>query len=278
MRGHGILRMRGLAAGMAGVALVAAPVTAQAATTPWGLGEPAITAAAPADPAVQPLATPLFAGEAAVPAPLAGLAPGGDRGRALDCMAMAIAYEAGNQPLAGQQAVGQVILNRVRAGRFPKSVCGVVFDGAERVTGCQFTFTCDGSIRRRMSDTTMLTARIVASQVLAGAAPDRVGGATNYHADYVLPYWALTGTPVAKIGAHIFYRMPGDGARLTPAMALSMPEPAFALPLPRRAAPRTRKAYARMQLAGRLAMAGGAPVAGGHAMFAPWGLPVAPSP
>jgi len=110
--------------------------------------------------------------------------------------------------------------------RLPKSVCGVVFDGAARVTGCQFTFTCDGSIRRRLSDPTMITARIVAEQVLAGAAPDRVGGATNYHADYVLPYWALTGTPVAKIGAHIFYRMPGDGARLTPAVALSMPEPA----------------------------------------------------
>lgn len=266
-----------ITAAVAVPAIVLAPVSAQAGMSPWGLGQPAITAPLPGDRAVQPLATPMFSGEAA--APLMPLATVGDHGRALDCMAMAIAYEAGNQPLAGQQAVGQVILNRVRVSRFPKSVCGVVFDGSERVAGCQFTFTCDGSIRRRLSDTTMLTARIVAEQVLDGAAPDRVGGATHYHADYVLPYWALTGTPVARIGAHIFYRMPGDSPRLTPASAMAEPEPAMPVPVarPLRHAGRLRAASARIA-AMRLAMAGGAATPpGGHSMFAPWGLPVAPA-
>ncbi len=164
-----------------------------------------------------------------------------DRGRALDCMSMAIAYEAAGQPVAGQEAVGQVILNRLRAARFPKTVCGVVFQGSERVTGCQFTFTCDGSFRRRLADTTLITARSIAATVLDGVAPDRVAGATHYHADYVLPYWAASGQRVARIGAHIFYRMPGDALRA---------------------------GHGRVS---RLALI--APAAP-HAMFAPWGLPV----
>jgi spore germination cell wall hydrolase CwlJ-like protein len=169
----------------------------------------------------------------------------GDRGRALDCMSMAIAYEAAGQPVAGQQAVGQVILNRLRAARFPKTVCGVVFQGSERVTGCQFTFTCDGSFRRRLADTTLITARSIAETVLDGVAPDRVAGATHYHADYVLPYWAASGQRVARIGAHIFYRMPGDGGQVG------------------------------HRPGSRLALVASAPP---HAMFAPWGLPVAAAP
>ena len=95
-------------------------------------------------PLVGPAALPMFGGLAPQSSqPQFGqqlampfIARGSDRDRALDCMALAIAYEAGNEPLAGQQAVGQVILNRLRAPRFPKSVCGVVFDGSERMTGC----------------------------------------------------------------------------------------------------------------------------------------------
>src|SRR5688572_1678743 len=72
-----------------------------------------------------------------------------DRLAAVDCLADAIYYEAGFEPVAGQRAVAQVVVNRVRDRNFPKSVCGVVFQGAERKTGCQFTFTCDGSMNRR---------------------------------------------------------------------------------------------------------------------------------
>ena len=214
--------------------------------------------------AVTPLATPLFGTATAAD----GLAPTislDDRGRALACMSMAIAYEAAGQPVEGQQAVGQVILNRVRDPRFPKTVCGVVFQGSARATGCQFTFTCDGSFRRNLSDTTLITARSVAQTVLDGAAPDRVAGATHYHADYVLPYWAGSGQRVAKIGAHIFYRMPGDAAHGSSA-TLTRAEPVV-------------PAFTRLSRRRRLpvmgpALAQATPVAA-HSMFAPWGLPVA---
>jgi hypothetical protein len=81
-------------------------------------------------------------------APLQFLGPTGDRDRAIDCLAVAAWYEAGND-FDGQRSVIQVVLNRVAHPGFPKSVCGVVFQGSQRATGCQFTFTCDGSMARR---------------------------------------------------------------------------------------------------------------------------------
>ncbi|MDF8334364.1 cell wall hydrolase [Novosphingobium cyanobacteriorum] len=133
------------------------------------------------------------------------------------CLSLAIAYEAAREPVAGQQAVAEVVLNRLAHPSFPKSVCGVVFQGWRRSTGCQFTFTCDGSLRRRLSIATMAEARTVADAVLDGAAPRRVPGALNYHADYVRPVWAASLLRVNKLGAHIFYRpLPGgvaEGAR-----------------------------------------------------------------
>jgi len=141
----------------------------------------------------------------------AGVIPGADRARAVDSMTAAIAYEAGYEPLAGQEAVAQVILNRVRQPHFPKTVCGVVFDGSYRRTGCQFTFTCDGSLGRHLRPAVMDRARAVAVSAIDGLTPDRVAGATHYHANYVNPYWASSGMITARIGAHLFYRMPGDG-------------------------------------------------------------------
>lgn len=220
--------------------------------------------------APQPEATPAYNPIAAYP-PIVGSSPDVDslsaasttEGRALDCLTMAIAYEAGQEPIAGQQAVAQVILNRTRVARFPSSVCGVVFDGSQRTTGCQFTFTCDGSIRRRLRDTTLLTARMAALSVLTGQAPDRVNGATHYHASYVNPYWADTGTRVAQIGAHIFYRMPGDAAGSSPA-SLSGEAPALA-------------ALAASRVKGRSVPRAPVRVAPGatQRMFAPWGVPMA---
>ncbi len=138
-----------------------------------------------------------------------------DAGREADtkCLASAIAYEAGFEPLAGKQAVAEVILNRMRQPGYPKTVCGVVFAGAERRTGCQFTFACDGSLRRHLSAATLASSRAVAEAALAGEAPQRVPQATHYHADYVSPYWAPRLVTVARIGAHIFYRQPAAGER-----------------------------------------------------------------
>jgi hypothetical protein len=128
---------------------------------------------------------------------------------AAECLALAITYEAGFEPAAGQEAVAQVILNRVRHTAYPDTVCGVVWQGAERRTGCQFTFTCDGSLRRARTPVALAAARRVAVRVLAGESADHVRGATHYHADYVSPYWAPSLTRVRQIARHIFYRSPG---------------------------------------------------------------------
>jgi hypothetical protein len=134
-----------------------------------------------------------------------------DRQRAIGCLATAIAYEAGHEPIEGQQAVAEVILNRLRYAGFPKSICGIVFSGSTRRTGCQFSFTCDGSLNRRLSTAVTERTRSVATAALDGRNPVRVPGATHFHADYVSPYWAPSLIRIAKIGAHIFYR--GAGAR-----------------------------------------------------------------
>jgi len=136
-----------------------------------------------------------------------------DRARALECLTSAVYYEAGSEPGAGQQAVAQVVLNRVRHPAFPSSVCDVVYQGSTRATGCQFTFTCDGSLNRRPDADGWARARQVAAAALAGAVYAPAGYATHYHADYVVPYWASSLAKNAVVGAHIFYRWAGGWGR-----------------------------------------------------------------
>lgn len=129
--------------------------------------------------------------------------------RAVDCLAAAAWYEAGDAP-DGERAVAQVVLNRARHPAFPASVCGVIFQGSERKTGCQFTFTCDGSLSaRRPSASAWVRARAIAQAALTGAVARDVGLATHYHADYVVPYWRDGLVKLAQVGAHLFYRWPG---------------------------------------------------------------------
>ncbi|MGI9376346.1 MAG: cell wall hydrolase [Tsuneonella suprasediminis] len=132
-----------------------------------------------------------------------------DYSRTLECLTLAVAYEAGYESLEGKQAVAEVVLNRLRSPSFPDTVCDVVFAGSTRRTGCQFSFTCDGSMRRRLPPQVMADARAVAEDALANRTPSQVPGATHYHASYVHPYWAPTLTRIAQIGAHIFYHPPG---------------------------------------------------------------------
>jgi spore germination cell wall hydrolase CwlJ-like protein len=131
------------------------------------------------------------------------------RSRALECLASAVYYEAGDQNDDGERAVAQVVLNRVRHPAFPGSICDVVFQGSTRATGCQFTFTCDGSLYRRPDIAGWNRAYRVASAALSGYVYAPVGYATHYHADYVVPYWASTLAKNAVVGAHIFYRWAG---------------------------------------------------------------------
>ncbi|QUD86478.1 cell wall hydrolase [Phenylobacterium montanum] len=132
-----------------------------------------------------------------------------DRARALTCLTMAVYYEAASESDAGQAAVAQVVLNRVRHPIFPKSVCGVVFQGSTLPTGCQFTFTCDGSLNRRPSQAGWARAQKIAQRALDGYVLKSVGEATHYHTQWVVPYWRPTLVKETQIGAHIFYRWPG---------------------------------------------------------------------
>jgi spore germination cell wall hydrolase CwlJ-like protein len=133
-----------------------------------------------------------------------------DQARAVHCLAQAVYYEAAREPLKGQEAVAQVVLNRVRHPAYPKSVCGVVYQGAQLPTGCQFSFTCDGSLRRTPEALYWDRAVTVARQALSGFVDKDVGSATHYHADYVAPYWAPTLVKMAKVGQQIFYRWGGS--------------------------------------------------------------------
>ncbi len=132
-----------------------------------------------------------------------------DRRRALRCLTQGIYYEAALEPTDGQEAVAQVILNRVRDPNDANTVCGVVFEGAERTTGCQFSFTCDGALANAPVPWAWNRAKLVAERALAGHVAASVGTATHYHADYVHPWWAPTLNKLTQIGAHIFYRWKG---------------------------------------------------------------------
>ena len=132
-----------------------------------------------------------------------------DERRALLCLTQAVYYEAGYEPLEGRRAVAQVVLNRLRHPAFPKSVCGVVYQGSGSGV-CQFTFVCDGALYRKPAHDAWLEAESIARAALGGYVDSSVGEATHYHADYVAPRWAPLLAKVAQIGQHIFYRWPGS--------------------------------------------------------------------
>ncbi|MDB5697587.1 MAG: cell wall hydrolase, partial [Alphaproteobacteria bacterium] len=168
-----------------------------------------------------------------------------DQLRSIDCLAQAIYYEARSESEDGQRAVAQVVLNRLRHPAYPASVCGVVYQGPMRPGGgCQFTFTCDGSLAVPAAGAGWLRARYIAAAALAGSVYAPVGHATHYHTTAVLPFWAPKLVKSAIIGNHIFYRLPGSlGAPSEFHQSYAGSEP---LPLPARTMMRPiRAAYAR---------------------------------
>lgn len=128
------------------------------------------------------------------------------------CLAAGIYFEARGEPVKGQAAVAQVILNRVRNPTYPSTVCGVVYQNKSWRNRCQFSFACDGIRDRVKSPKLWNTAEDVAMAVTAGKIwlPE-VGSATHYHATYVRPRWARSMERVGRIGLHIFYRTYGGG-------------------------------------------------------------------
>ena len=208
-----------------------APLITQAALPPSALTPDAMEQARLANSA-----DPFFTGSVAPAAPFRFTGTYADRTNARDCLALAAMAEAGNTD-EGQRAVIQVILNRVRHPAFAKTVCGVVFEGAQRRTGCQFTFTCDGSLTRRYGEAASSQARERADEALGGRVFAAVGAATHYHTDWVYPSWSPKLEKIAQVETHLFYRWPGDwgtskswqgyrGGEMSFAALLSGPGPA----------------------------------------------------
>ena len=139
--------------------------------------------------------------------PAAGAAP--NAGRDLDCLTDAVYYEARGETPAGQAAVAQVVLNRVRHPAFPKSVCAVVFQGAGSGDKCQFSFVCNGAMRQDRDTAAWDRARRIAARALDGFVMPQVGEATHFHAVRIASGWDPSLTRVAQVGLHVFYRFGG---------------------------------------------------------------------
>ncbi|MEO0981853.1 MAG: cell wall hydrolase [Pseudomonadota bacterium] len=124
------------------------------------------------------------------------------------CMSEAIYYEARSESTSGQLGVAEVVANRVKDHRFPNTICDVVYQGATRTTGCQFTFTCDGALSRKPHGQKWEQAKTIAAHVMMDLHEKRTGAATHYHATYVDPVWNSGLIRTSRIGLHIFYRFP----------------------------------------------------------------------
>jgi spore germination cell wall hydrolase CwlJ-like protein len=154
-----------------------------------------------------------------------------DSSRQLDCLTDAVYFEARGETSRGQAAVAQVVMNRVANPSFPKTVCGVVFQGAAQRTdgrGCQFSFACDGSMRHGLETDAWDRARRVAERALSGAVLADIGGATHFHTTNVRPDWGPQMLRVAQVGLHVFYRL-NPHAPLIPterAVFVDLPAPA----------------------------------------------------
>lgn len=196
---------------------------------PLGNGLPA----AQGDPAAaMPLSIPsaFDTGAAAAPFVMPSLSPQ-DFWRAEQCLTAALYYEAASESEAGQRAVAQVVLNRVRHPAWPKTICGVVYQGSDR-PGCQFSYACDGAMQRRPDPRIWAQVAQLAREALSGRVYAPVGMATHYHTLQVNPVWNRHFIITAVLGNHIFYRLPGEQSaphRFKMAYAGAEPYPA---PLP----------------------------------------------
>jgi len=141
--------------------------------------------------------------------------------RDVDCLAAAVYYEARGESAAGQAAVAQVVLNRARKAGFPKSICGVIYQGAKG-PGCQFSFVCGGAMLRPREPTAWARARDVAARALSGYVMSAIGEATSFHAARLGFGPDRHMSRVARVGAHVFL----VNATSLPARPSSPPSPA----------------------------------------------------
>ena len=134
---------------------------------------------------------------------------------AVMCLALNLYFEARDQPVVGQLAVGFSTMNRVADERYPDSVCGVVkqaqysaWDSKNPIRHrCQYSWFCDGKSDEPQNSKAMLEATILAANIFYGRVTDISDGATHYHATWIdAPYWTEQMTTVFTIDDHIFYR------------------------------------------------------------------------
>ena len=167
-----------------------------------------------------PDATPqpaVFSGPVPLPRPAPGAPPpspaellslkGKDYAKAERCLANAIYFESRSEPVRGQMAVAQVVINRVFSGFYPNNVCDVVYQNAHRHLACQFTFACDGKRKLINERGAWARANRIAKQTLDGKiyVPE-VAKSTHYHAAYVRPNWIHEMKRMVRYGIHSFYR------------------------------------------------------------------------
>lgn len=129
------------------------------------------------------------------------------------CLATAIYFEARGEPMKGELAVAQVVINRLKNPAYPNTICGVVYQNKDMRNACQFSFACDGIKDRITDQTSWKRAQTLAKRVLN---EDNwwnadVGSSTHYHATYVRPRWAKTMKKMQKLGHHVFYKTYGGG-------------------------------------------------------------------
>lgn len=123
------------------------------------------------------------------------------------CLSEVLYYEARGEGIGGQKAIAEVVFHRMNHGDYGHSICAVVYEGAKH-SGCQFSFTCNGDMKRAKQASAWREAEALAAQILTGQVPLRnaTGGALNFHAASVSPDWADTMDRTTQIGNHVFYR------------------------------------------------------------------------
>jgi spore germination cell wall hydrolase CwlJ-like protein len=209
------------------------PLTsAEKGLTPWAPGEAPVVTGGLGDPDIKRSAlTPggdatsgeSIAGKGEVtgegarphsPAERLGLA-GAERAKSEKCLANAVYFEARGEPVRGQIAVAQVVMNRVFSPFYPNDVCGVVYQNAYRHNACQFTFACDGIPDVVTEPDAWARAKHIARDMLDGKLwMPEVAKSTHYHAYWVHPDWVAEMKKIYKLGVHTFYRPRawGDGS------------------------------------------------------------------
>jgi len=122
------------------------------------------------------------------------------------CLATAVYYEARSEVKAGQRAVAEAVLNRVKSKHYPNTICGVVFQGSERRSGCQFSFTCDGSLKITPKGWPWERSQAIARLAITGGFKPMTHRSTHFHTTAIKPYWAKHMRKTGQFGTHVFYK------------------------------------------------------------------------